>query len=114
MKIDSTSLPDDVDALQALVREQAALLETKDVELRSKDLRIEQILAQLARLRRMQFGRSSEKLDREIEQLELGLEDLHETEGARAIADPSVLLGDARKPARRPLPDHLPREEIVH
>jgi transposase len=114
MKIDSASLPDDVDALQALVREQAALLETKDLELRSRDLRIEHILAQLARLKRMQFGRSSEKLDGEIEQLELVLEDLHETEGARAIEDPVVLPDGTHKPARRPLPDHLPREEIVH
>ena len=114
MKTDSVALPNDVDALKALVCAQAALLEAKDAELRTKDLRIEQILAQLTRLKRMQFGRSSEKLDREIEQLELLLDDLHES-SATAESQPSSAWQDApQKPVRRPLPDHLPREEIVH
>ncbi len=100
MKIDSSALPNDVDALQALVREQGALLEARDAELHAKDLRIEQILAQLARLKRLRFGRSSEKLDREIEQLELALEDLQEDTGERAVERPSILPEAAEKPAR--------------
>jgi transposase len=114
MKIDSSALPNDVDALQALVREQGALLEARDAELHAKDLRIEQILAQLARLKRLRFGRSSEKLDREIEQLELALEDLQEDTGERAVERPSILPEAAEKPVRRPLPEHLPRETVMH
>lgn len=38
--------------------------------------------AQLAKLKRMQFGRKSEKLDRKIEQLETRLEDLIAEDGA--------------------------------
>jgi transposase len=70
----------------------------------------------------MQFGRSSEKIDRIIEQLELMLDEL-ETEAAvgPVAADPSTRdvddesAGVRRKsPGRRPLPEHLPRREIVH
>ncbi|HEY0283134.1 MAG TPA: IS66 family transposase zinc-finger binding domain-containing protein, partial [Rhizomicrobium sp.] len=100
------ALPTDVEALQNLVREQAALLQSKDLE-------IERLTARIVKLRRLQFGRSSEKIDREIEQLELLLDDLHENEGARAER-PVVTSEAAHKPARRPLPDHLPREEVVH
>lgn len=57
----------------------------------------------------MQFGRKSEKLDRQIEQLELRLEDLE----AHAVSPPSDATAvhvPSRRAARRPLPDHLPRE----
>ena len=43
---------------------------------------IEQLKLQLAKLKRMQFGRKSEKIDRKIEQLETRLEDLVAEEGA--------------------------------
>src|SRR3546814_950523 len=71
--------------------------------------------AQLAKLRRMTFGHSSEKLDRQIEQLELMLGDLEESVGQSEQRVPSRPSDEARdKPVRRPLPDHLPREEVVH
>src|SRR5713101_3220142 len=70
---------------------------------------LEQYKAQLAQLRRMQFGRSSEKLDAQIQQLELMLEDLEEGEAARtALAErPGTDLPrrERRQPVRRPLPD---------
>src|SRR5580693_7349240 len=75
---------------------------------------------QLARYRRVEFGRSSEKLAREVEQLELALEAL-ETDQAEqlATASPAVAAAvetaaEAQKPARRPLPQHLPREDLRH
>src|SRR5947208_955585 len=75
---------------------------------------------QLARYRRAAFGRSSEKLEREAEQLELAIEALETDQAERmAIASPFVAAAiegaiEARKPARRPLPEHLPREEMTH
>src|SRR5437016_1964833 len=75
---------------------------------------------QLARYRRAEFGRSSEKLEREAEQLELAIEALETDQAERmAIASPFVAAAiegavEARKPARRPLPEHLPREDLVH
>jgi transposase len=104
--------------LRALLVEREAELAAARAELTGARLRIEQYKAQLAKLRRMQFGRSSEKLDTQIEQLELMLEDLEEGEAARtALAAPRAPdqpRRERRQPVRRPLPDHLPREEIVH
>ena len=75
---------------------------------------------QLARYRRTEFGRSSEKLAREAEQLELAIEAL-ETDQAERLATASPVVAaaieravEAKKPARRPLPEHLPREDVVH
>jgi hypothetical protein len=75
---------------------------------------------QLARYRRAEFGRSSEKLTRETEQLELELEILETDQAERlATASPEVAAAvetaaEAQKPARRPLPEHLPRGDLRH
>ena len=99
-------LPSDVESLQRLVRAQQA-------QLLSRDVLIEQLKLQLARLKKMKFGRSSEHLDAQIAQLELSLEEL-EVNVARA-APPKTAAGEAStKPTRKPLPDHLPREPHVH
>src|SRR5690242_2859583 len=75
---------------------------------------------QLARYRRAEFGRSSEKLAREAEQLELAIEGLEAEQAERlATASPVVAAAiesavEAHKPARRALPEHLPREDMIH
>ena len=74
---------------------------------------------QLALLRRARFGRSSEKLDHDIEQLELLIGDLEEgqaeskerTEAAKPAASAQQ---EKSQPVRKPLPDHLPRERVEH
>jgi hypothetical protein len=71
---------------------------------------------QLVKLRRLQFGRSSKKAAVEIEQLELLIEEL-EVAGAMAEAEvvsEAVPAVRERRPGRRPLPEHLPRESLVH
>lgn len=102
MPIDSTLLPDDVALLKRMVV-------TAGIE-------IEKLKAQIARLRRMQFGRSSEKLDTTIAQLELLLDDIEEErgEGEEQHQTSAPDAAQRAKPVRRPLPDHLPREEVVH
>jgi hypothetical protein len=78
---------------------------------------IEKLKAQLAKLRRMQFRQSSEKFDAAIHQLELALEDVEEDTAARTVLERALMPaapGSRRHPVRRPLPDHLPREEVVH
>src|SRR5215203_655333 len=75
---------------------------------------------QLARYRRAQFGRASEKLAREADQLELAIEALEADQAERIAAAPPIVAAaieaatEAQKPARRPLPEHLPREEVRH
>jgi transposase len=107
--------------LRARLAEREAELATARAELIGARILIEQYKAQLAKLRRMQFGRSSEKLDHQIAQLELRLEDLEEGEAARTAAaqttqaeTPKRPKRERQQPVRRPLPAHLPREEIVH
>jgi transposase len=84
-------------------------------------LEIEHMKVQLAALRRQRYGQSSEKLDRDIAQLEMRLEDLEENLGEQIAASPKPepeAKPDPRprpKPAgRKPLPAHLPREVVVH
>src|SRR6476646_10065687 len=83
-----------------------------------KALEIEKLKFQIAKLRRMQFGRSSERISRQIEQLELRLEEL-ETGGAEDVAraeaeDRPAPICERARPKRKPLPDHLPRQDVVH
>lgn len=96
----------------------AAELRAAKATIQLTALEIEKLKVQLARLRRMQFGQSSERLTREIEQLELRLEELEtvEAEATSASADAGVAppAREKRKPKRLPLPDHLPRHEVVH
>jgi transposase len=105
-------LPDDIAALKRIIAAMARDAATAQTE-------IAKLKFQLARYRRAEFGRSSEKLARETEQLELAIETL-ETDQAerRATAAPEAAAiidsAAAQKPARRPLPDHLSREEVRH
>jgi transposase len=112
MPFDPAALPDDVDALKAIIADMA-----RDAVAAKSE--IEKLSVQLARLKRAQFGRSSEKLRACVEQLELALEALESDQAERLAAVPAIAElveaeHDKIKPARRPLPDHLPREEIVH
>jgi transposase len=107
MGIDLAHLPDDTNALQALVRQLAGAVKTQAIT-------IEQLKLQIARLKRMQFGKSSEKIEREIEQLELQLDDLQQEAAVREAKLPEALRSEPEKPYRKPLPEHLPREDEVH
>lgn len=113
MELNPASLPNDVAALRAIVLAQHAELSGQ------RDL-IARLRLQLARLRRMQFGRSSERLGREADQLELALEELEADAPTPAAPETPPAEADSagrrerRKPARRPLPDHLPRDTVEH
>ena len=80
-------LPDDVESLQRLIIEQRELIAAAQATLLERDLLIGKMRIELARLKRMQFGRSSEALDTEIAQLELTLEDLE----ARSTEEPPLV-----------------------
>jgi len=106
MAVEPDDLPDDIEALKALVIAQRAQLHSRLTE-------IEHLKLLIAKFKRMQFGRRSEKLDREVEQLELRLEELQSAEAQITIAS-KARTQEKAKPARRPLPEHLPREQVVH
>jgi transposase len=101
--------------LRALIFAQHTEIHSQREQLLSRDNEIEHLKLLISRLRRVQFGRKSEKLDREIEQLELRLDELEATQATKVVASqtPAVsasAMNVAAKPARRPLPEHLPRE----
>jgi transposase len=82
---------------------------------------VEKLKLQIAKLRRMQFGRSSERHDGRVAQLELIVDELEaslppepERPDPDAAGDAPAGSKTARKPARRPLPEHLPREDREH
>jgi transposase len=107
------NLPDDPAALKRIIAAMAQDGLTAQAE-------IARLKFQLARYRRAEFGRSSETLARDTEQLELALETL-ETDQAERLATTSPAVAatvetaaEAQKPARRPLPEHLPREDLRH
>ena len=80
-------LPNDIAALKALLLAQDEVVEGLREQLNTRAVEIEHLKLQIAKLRRMQFGRKSEKLDHQIELLELQLEDLQadEAEAAREM-----------------------------
>jgi len=102
--ISTTRLPDDVVLLKAMISAQQA--------------EIERLNLIIAKLQRMQFGRRSEQLDETIGQLELSLEELEavRAEGAALAATegPERPETPVKRPTRKPLPDHLPRETVEH
>lgn len=109
------SLPDDIDALRAQCARQAEELARQGGQLQARDSLIDKLKEQLAVLRRARFGNSSEKIDRDIAQLELALEEIEAAEAELPFEAPAGRVEATKtKPVRQPLPDHLPRHEIVH
>ena len=102
----------DLDVLS--VTELKALLVAKDAQILSYKAHIESLKLQILKLRRLQFGNRSEKRAREIEQLELWVEELESADAERSgvLAEPigsTPAMRVASKP-RREFPEHLVRE----
>jgi transposase len=102
----------------ALLAATSELAQVQAVVSASEDM-IRHLRLQIAKLRREQFGHSAERHARLIEQPEMQLEDI-ETDIAddKAKAEATspkmaVVAFERRRPARKPLPEHLPRERVV-
>jgi len=106
------NLPGDIAELQAILAVRDEEIAASKAEIRVRDLLIEKLKHQLAGMRRHRFGPSSETLD----QLALTLED--EEIAASAQDDANAIRADQPaapkdKPKRKPLPEHLPRNEEI-
>jgi transposase len=116
----SEPLPADLAAAHAMILAQRDQLALAKSEVTVGRLEIERLKLMLAKARRKQFGQSSERGKLLIEQLELAIEDLEETQAEQdtkaEIAAPEAAkekrAQNLRAP-RRPLPDNLPVERIV-
>ena len=107
-------LPNDVDALKGMLLERSTALEAAEALVISQKIELEKLRYDIACLKRMKYGRSSEQLDTQINQMQLTLEDLEATLASmpeRSLPPPKEA---APKPVRRPLPADLPRQDIVH
>jgi transposase len=99
--------------LQQLLVQRDAQIARQSAELQARDLLIEKLKLQLANLRRHRFGAKSEALDHIIDQLELALEEA-EIAASRKRHDTRCVEPEPKgQPKRKPLPDHLPREDVV-
>ena len=72
----ASDLPEDPALLKALIAQLQAQNKKLTTTLRAHDLVVQALRLQIARLRKQAFGKSSEKIEREIEQLEFALEDV--------------------------------------
>lgn len=103
----ASRFPDDIDTLKRM--------------LASREEIIARLLAEISRLKRWQYGRSSERMTDLMHQLELALGDVTPAQNieplpARVVqddVDPTAKVVPLRRRSRA-FPDHLPRETVVH
>jgi transposase len=100
------------EAAESALAQARAVVSTSEAMI--KHLRLE-----IAKLRREQYGRSSERRARLIDQMELQLEELEaaatedELVAEMVARTTPVAGGQRRRPTRKPFPEHLPRERVV-
>jgi transposase len=113
-------IPDDIDALKvALVAERAARQQA-EARASGAEAMVAHYKLLIAKLKREQYGQSSERGRKLLDQLELQLEELEasaaedETAAEPTFVDPTAVRSFTRKkPVRAPFPAHLPRERVV-
>jgi transposase len=117
------TVPDDIEALKAALSAERAARQLAEARVSSAEVMIAHLKLTIARYKRDKFGQSSERA-RQLDQLEIQLEELESTatedalaaEAAAAKAAPEATVVksfERRKPVRAPLPPHLPRERVV-
>jgi transposase len=121
MQFNLDRLPSDPVLLQTMVREMAdamelergALKAAKDT-VKAQNLTIEKLEHRLARLLRVQFGRSSEKMD--IAQLRLMFDEIDEIDAPASANDDAAAKPqrDRKAGVRKPIPAHIPRHSVEH
>ncbi len=118
-------LPNDLASAHAMILAQRELLAEREAALseaqndsKVRVLEIERLKLQLAKARRERFGQSSERGKLLVEQLELAIEDLEETQ-AEEETKAEIAAPEPKAPRRRPLrgprklPENLPVERVV-
>lgn len=110
-RMSHAALPDDIETLKRLVI--------------GRDEMIAKLMAEIARLKRWRFGRSAERMDAALAQLQLLLGDLPAPAAGEVPAQEGLPIEESTQSLSQPrvtrlrrvpraLPAHLPRETIVH
>ena len=102
--------------LHAELDEHRQKLTTQSEYLRTSNEQIAHLKLIIEKLRRTIFGKKSEKIVVQLEQLELHLEELESTQAEKEAAVERVTPAEEPKarPRRKPLSEHLPREVVTH
>lgn len=121
MAVALESLPDNPHELKAIILAQQEQITQLAATERVYEALIQALKLRIAKLRNRTFGPSSEKIEREIEQLQLALEDLEvamAAEDTSAEPEPNKTAARAGAPQRRrrghfKLAEDTPRERVV-
>lgn len=113
-------LPDDIDALKAMVSSMRVELTAAEARASAADALVAHLKQQIALLRRDKYGASAERSERLADQLELRLEELGADAGEDEVvaeqatpATDRVASFERKRPTRKPFRTHLPRERVV-
>ena len=112
-------LPTDLAEAHALILRQREELTAAAARAAGAEAMIAHMKLVIAKLRREQYGQSSERGRKVLDQLELQLEELEAETSENAVTAQEKAAGIAvasftrRRPLRAPLPAHLPRERVV-
>jgi hypothetical protein len=112
------TIPDDIDALKAALLAERAARREFQARASGAEAMVAHLKLLIAKFKRDRFDTSSERSRKLLDQLEMQLEELEtaaaEDEAGRAEPDTTTVRPFTRaKPARAPLPGHLPRERVV-
>src|SRR5271169_4646397 len=121
------AIPDDIDALKAALVAEAARAAHAEAELavaQAKASDDQTLIAhqqlQIEKLTRQIYGPRSERTSRILDQIELRFEELEssatedEIAAEMAVAKLTTVAAFTRKrPARKPFPEHLPRQRAI-
>jgi transposase len=115
------TVPDDIDALRAALAAERLARQEAEARASGAEAMVAHLKLLIAKLKHEQFGASSERGRKLLDQMELELEELETAASEDAAAIEGGADKDAaparqplrRKPTRGPLPAHLPRERVV-
>ena len=110
MRTASDRLPDNPEALRQIITDLQSTVAEQSAQIDELKDQYQNVLEQFRLAQQRQFGKSGEAAN------QLGLFNEGEAIEAAAAAEPDTetLTYTRQKPKRKPLPDHLPRETIVH
>ena len=114
MNIEPSTLPDNVDQLKAIIVDFQSHYEEKIADIQDHyEKKTGLLLEEIRLLKARQFGRKSEKIPSK-DTGQLPLFDMPEPEDAGEEQVIQVPAHTRKKRGRRPLPEDLPRIEVVH
>ena len=110
----------DTEGLKAALVASEARAAAAETKASDAEAQVAALTLMIEKLRRALYGRRSERSERLLDQLELALDDVTANKTEDELAAEKAAAGSTevkgfvrRKPARKPFPDHLPRERVV-